>query len=236
MAYRVELEKKPEKKQQIRCRLLQRPNFGHWSSWRLQELVKLIGPLPVPFQPIVFKEALYNIQVHFNLSTGVFAWTIPGVYNIGFEFDLFQHSVKVGLMRNGIFIRSKQAEANDDYEHASRTAILQLERGDRGCIFIMEELDQQINNDSNHHLCGIVTDDEICHKAECQKPPARCSEYFTSKDDASARHMFQKAPNQMSPEASGEFLGDTPALPSTDAESKILATAKWEKDPLILGE
>lgn len=41
------------------------------------------------------------------------------------------------------------------------------------CIFIMEELDQQINNDSNHHYFGTVTDDQICHysrmpKAFCQ--------------------------------------------------------------------
>lgn len=41
------------------------------------------------------------------------------------------------------------------------------------CIFIMKELDQQINNDSNHHPFGIVTDDQICHcsrmpKASCQ--------------------------------------------------------------------
>lgn len=41
------------------------------------------------------------------------------------------------------------------------------------CIFIMGELDQQINNDSNHHYFGIVTDDQICHysrmpKAFCQ--------------------------------------------------------------------
>lgn len=37
----------------------------------------------------------------------------------------------------------------------------------------MEELDQQINNDSNHHYFGIVTDDQICRysrmpKAFCQ--------------------------------------------------------------------
>lgn len=40
------------------------------------------------------------------------------------------------------------------------------------CVFIMEELDQQINNDSNHHLVGIVTDDEICHQS--RMPRASC--------------------------------------------------------------
>lgn len=37
----------------------------------------------------------------------------------------------------------------------------------------MKELDQQINNDSNHHPLGVVTDDQICRysrmpKASCQ--------------------------------------------------------------------
>ncbi|XP_049740933.1 protein HP-25 homolog 2-like [Elephas maximus indicus] len=93
--------------------------------------VKLREPLPVPFQPIVFAEALYNPQNHFNLSTGIFTCTIPGVYNFGFDIELFQGSVNVGLMRNSIEIRDKQAEAKDGYEHAAGNAVLQLKEGDR---------------------------------------------------------------------------------------------------------
>lgn len=94
-------------------------------------LVKLVGSLPAPFQPLVFQEARYKIQVHFNVSNGVFAWTAPGMYKVGFEFELFQRSVNVSLMRNGVFIRSTQPEAKDGHEEASGTAILQLERGVR---------------------------------------------------------------------------------------------------------
>lgn len=36
----------------------------------------------------------------------------------------------------------------------------------------MEELEQQINNDSNHHCLGIVTDDQICH--DSRMPNASC--------------------------------------------------------------
>lgn len=53
------------------------------------------------------------------------------MYKVGFEFELFQRSVNVSLMRNGLFIRSTQPEAKDGYEEASGTAILQLERGVR---------------------------------------------------------------------------------------------------------
>ncbi|TKC45606.1 hypothetical protein EI555_010340 [Monodon monoceros] len=93
--------------------------------------VKLSEPLPKPFQPVVFKEALYNQQDHFNLTTGVFSCTTPGVYNFAFDNELFQRSVKIGLMRNGIRVRWKQAQAKDSHKHALGTVIVQLEKEDK---------------------------------------------------------------------------------------------------------
>lgn len=37
----------------------------------------------------------------------------------------------------------------------------------------MKELDQQINNDSNHHHFGIVTDEQICHDSGMPNAAAR---------------------------------------------------------------
>lgn len=93
--------------------------------------VKLTEPLPKPFQPVVFKEALYNQQDHFNLTTGVFSCTTPGVYNFAFDNEMFQRSVKIGLMRNGIWVRWKQAQAKDSHKHALGTVIVQLEKEDK---------------------------------------------------------------------------------------------------------
>ncbi|TEA32107.1 hypothetical protein DBR06_SOUSAS6610019, partial [Sousa chinensis] len=93
--------------------------------------VKLSEPLPKPFQPVVFKEALYNQQDHFNLTAGVFSCTTPGVYNFAFDNEMFQRSVKIGLMRNGIRVRWKQAQAKDSHKHALGTVIVQLEKEDK---------------------------------------------------------------------------------------------------------
>ncbi|XP_040090714.1 protein HP-25 homolog 2 [Oryx dammah] len=101
--------------------------------------VKLSDALPAPSQPIVFKEALHNDQDHFNLTTGVFTCTIPGVYRFGFDIELVQHAVKLGLMKNGNQILEKESKAKDDYRHLSGNVILQLTLGDR--VWLESKLD-----------------------------------------------------------------------------------------------
>ncbi|KAM5174405.1 hibernation-associated plasma protein HP-25-like [Callospermophilus lateralis] len=93
--------------------------------------VKLSERPPETFQPIVFKESLYNQEGHYNMTTGQFSCTNPGVYNFGFDIGLLQGSVKISLMRNGIQIREKQAQANDSYRYATGTVIVALEKGDK---------------------------------------------------------------------------------------------------------
>ena len=101
--------------------------------------VKMNDPLPAPSQPIVFKEALHNDQDHFNLTTGVFTCTIPGVYRFGFDIELFQHAVKLGLMKNDTQILEKESKAKDDYRHLSGNVVLQLTLGDR--VWLESKLD-----------------------------------------------------------------------------------------------
>uniref|UniRef100_G3U3W2 C1q domain-containing protein n=1 Tax=Loxodonta africana TaxID=9785 RepID=G3U3W2_LOXAF len=102
--------------------------------------VKLSGPFPEPSNPIVFQEALYNHQGHFDLATGVFTCVEPGIYNFGFDVALFENAVKVGLIRNGIQVRDKQAEAKDSYEQVSGSSILQLQKGDK--VWLESKLDK----------------------------------------------------------------------------------------------
>ncbi|XP_037703731.1 protein HP-25 homolog 2-like isoform X2 [Choloepus didactylus] len=103
--------------------------------------VKLDEPLRAPSQPIIFKEALHNHQDHFDLATGVFTCAFPGIYHFGFDIELFQKAVNVGLMRNGIQVIKKETEAKDGYGHISATAIVQLEKGDR--VWMESNLSQQ---------------------------------------------------------------------------------------------
>ncbi|KAG5212344.1 hypothetical protein R6Z07F_005035 [Ovis aries] len=111
--------------------------------------VKLSGPFPGPSQPIVFQEVLYNQQDHFNPATGVFTCSVPGVYHFGFDIELFQSAVKVGLMRNGTQIRDKRAEAGDSHEQASGSSILELEKGDR--VWLESKLDREESEEGTTH-------------------------------------------------------------------------------------
>lgn len=56
------------------------------------------------------------------------------------------------------------------------------------CIFIMEELDQQINNDSSHHYVGIVTDDQICHDSRMPKAFCQMVNNLGRKAKSAAKH------------------------------------------------
>lgn len=103
--------------------------------------VKLSGPLPAPSQLIVFKEALHNHQDHFSLTTGVVTCTctVPGVRRFGFDFALFQHAVRLGLMKNGTQVLEKEARAKDNCRHVSGNVALQLIMGDR--VWLESKLD-----------------------------------------------------------------------------------------------
>ncbi|KAM9071681.1 protein HP-25 homolog 1-like [Megaptera novaeangliae] len=101
--------------------------------------VKLSGPLPGPSQPIVFQEVLYNHQGHLDLATGVFTCSVHGVYHFGFDIELFQHAMKLGLMKNGTQVLEKEAQAKDNYRHVSGNVILQLTMGDR--VWLESKLD-----------------------------------------------------------------------------------------------
>ncbi|XP_012624128.1 protein HP-25 homolog 2-like [Microcebus murinus] len=105
--------------------------------------VKLSDPLPAPSQPIVFKEVLHNHQDRFSLTSGVFTCINPGVYHFGFDIELFQHALKLGLMKNGIQVLEKEAEAKGMYRHVSGTVILQLMVGDR--VWLESKLDTKEN-------------------------------------------------------------------------------------------
>ncbi|XP_006865351.1 PREDICTED: protein HP-25 homolog 1-like [Chrysochloris asiatica] len=93
--------------------------------------VKWSGSLPGPSKPIVFQKALYNHPGHFDLATGVFNCIVPGVYNFGFDIVLVENAVRVALIKNGIQVRDKQAEAKNSHEQVSGSCILQLEKGDK---------------------------------------------------------------------------------------------------------
>jgi hypothetical protein len=56
------------------------------------------------------------------------------LYYFGFDIILFQSSVKIRLVRNGIQVREKQAQAKDSYKHASGTAIVSLQKEDKVCL------------------------------------------------------------------------------------------------------
>ncbi|XP_040843986.1 protein HP-25 homolog 2-like [Ochotona curzoniae] len=101
--------------------------------------VKQRGLFPAPSQPIIFTEVLLNQEDHFNLTTGVFTCTHPGVYHFGFDIDLDQQAVKLALVKNGVDILEKEARAEDNNQHVSGTAIIKLVMGDR--VWLESKLD-----------------------------------------------------------------------------------------------
>ncbi|XP_076835517.1 complement C1q subcomponent subunit C [Brachyhypopomus gauderio] len=69
---------------------------------------------PTSNSPIIFKNAITNIDEHFNIIEGKFVCHIPGTYYFAFHTTLFQKSLCVILMVNG----QKKANFCDHIQNA----------------------------------------------------------------------------------------------------------------------
>lgn len=85
---------------------------------------------PVPDQPIVFRNIIYNEQQHFDAATGTFICRIPGVYFFGYNMEVYRNA-NVVLMKNGQQVIGSYQLATNVYENMSGSTVVKLEKGDK---------------------------------------------------------------------------------------------------------
>lgn len=85
---------------------------------------------PVPDQPIVFQNIIYNDQQHFDAATGTFICQISGVYFFGYNMEVYKNA-NVVLMKNGQAVIGSYQLATNVYENMSGSTVVRLEKGDK---------------------------------------------------------------------------------------------------------
>ncbi|XP_029113385.1 complement C1q tumor necrosis factor-related protein 2 isoform X2 [Scleropages formosus] len=81
--------------------------------------------------PIRFNRILMNEGGHYNASTGKFVCAIPGVYYFTYDITLANKHLAIGLVHNGQYkIRTFDANTGN-YDVASGSTVLRLQRGDQ---------------------------------------------------------------------------------------------------------
>ncbi|XP_004844833.1 hibernation-associated plasma protein HP-20-like [Heterocephalus glaber] len=107
--------------------------------------MKLSGKLPPASGPVLFTEALCNVQRGFEEATGVFTCREAGHHYFSFGVELRHCQVKVRLMRNHSRVLEKHQLSRDDYGDLSGAVILPLRQGDKVWLeaeVVIEELEQ----------------------------------------------------------------------------------------------
>ncbi|XP_028315892.1 complement C1q tumor necrosis factor-related protein 2 [Gouania willdenowi] len=86
---------------------------------------------PKERMPIRFSRVLLNEGNHYNVSSGKFVCSIPGVYYFSYDITLANKHLAIGLMRNGQYkIRTFDANTGN-YDVASGSTVLQLQQSDQ---------------------------------------------------------------------------------------------------------
>ncbi|KAJ7324923.1 hypothetical protein JRQ81_017943 [Phrynocephalus forsythii] len=93
--------------------------------------VGLTTRVPYPNVPIKFTKIFYNEQNHYDLTTGKFRCSIPGVHYFAYHLTVYSADVKVSLYKKdkAVIITYDQYQKND-VDQASGSVLLHLEVGD----------------------------------------------------------------------------------------------------------
>uniref|UniRef100_A0A8D2L493 Adiponectin, C1Q and collagen domain containing n=1 Tax=Varanus komodoensis TaxID=61221 RepID=A0A8D2L493_VARKO len=101
------------------------------SIYRSAFSVGLTTRVPFPNVPIKFTKIFYNEQNHYDVTTGKFRCSIPGVYYFSYHLTVYVSDVKVSLYKKdkAVIITYDQYQTND-VDQASGSVLLHLEIGD----------------------------------------------------------------------------------------------------------
>ncbi|KAG7479072.1 inner ear-specific collagen-like [Solea senegalensis] len=89
----------------------------------------LTSSFPFPTAPVAFSSVFYNIQMHYNTTTGVYTAPTAGTYVFKYHLAIHERILKVGLFLNSIAV--VKTTDNKLLGTSSHSVILHLEQGDR---------------------------------------------------------------------------------------------------------
>ncbi|KAK1790742.1 hypothetical protein P4O66_014601, partial [Electrophorus voltai] len=98
---------------------------------------KLTNTYPAPDQPVPFTAVIYNIQFHYNPSSGVYRALVNGTYVFSYQLVAYSKPLKVGLFLN--FIPVVKSTEIVTLETASQQVVLHLNMGDQVWLQVKDQ-------------------------------------------------------------------------------------------------
>ncbi|NWX86175.1 ADIPO protein, partial [Nothoprocta pentlandii] len=93
--------------------------------------VGLTGRVPHPNVPILFSKVFYNEQQHYDVSTGKFRCSVPGMYYFAYHLTVYLSDAKISLYKQdrAVLFTYDQFQPNN-VDQASGSVLLHLNAGE----------------------------------------------------------------------------------------------------------
>uniref|UniRef100_A0AAY5ER35 C1q domain-containing protein n=1 Tax=Electrophorus electricus TaxID=8005 RepID=A0AAY5ER35_ELEEL len=116
---------------------------------------KLTNMYPAPDQPVPFTAVIYNIQFHYNPSSGVYRAHVNGTYVFSYQLVAYSKPLKVGLFLN--FIPVVKSTEIVTLETASQQVVLHLYMGDQVWLQVKDQNNNGMYTGTDYLPCIFYT-------------------------------------------------------------------------------
>uniref|UniRef100_UPI003AAC4785 uncharacterized protein n=1 Tax=Centroberyx gerrardi TaxID=166262 RepID=UPI003AAC4785 len=99
--------------------------------------VGLTESFPPPSTPVVFSQVFYNVQGHYDPTTGIYTAPINGTYIFSYHLTVFKRVLKVGIFHN--FQPVVKTTSTIELGTTAHELILHLNRGDRVWLMVKDD-------------------------------------------------------------------------------------------------
>lgn len=123
---------------------------------------RLAISIPSPDRPVPFSIIIYNAQLHYNPTRGVYTAPVNGTYSFSYNLCIFNKVLKVGLFRN--FFPIVKSTGTTNLGMVSQVVVLHLNMGDQVWIQVKDINSNSMctNSENSSTFSGFLLYPDSC--------------------------------------------------------------------------
>ncbi|KAG9265233.1 inner ear-specific collagen-like [Astyanax mexicanus] len=120
----------------------------------------LMAVFPAPNLPVPFERVLYNLQQHYEPSTGIYTAPVNGIYVFSYHLTVFSRTLKVGLFWN----YEPVVKSTEDLGSTSQQVLLHLSGGDQVWLQVRDSSTNGMytNSEMSSTFSGFLLNPDSC--------------------------------------------------------------------------